>query len=90
MSKTNPIPFAKIVVVLAAAFGIGLGLCGLTFFTAAGGASHLGPNALNILPVLGVGGLIVMILSSIGLLITVIAWVVAAVIGNSRAKRGDE
>jgi hypothetical protein len=71
------VPFTKIIVVLASAFGIALGLCGLTAF-----ATMSGHNALT--GSLGVIELIVMLLSAAGLVLTVIAWVVVSIIDSVR------
>jgi hypothetical protein len=74
------VPFTKIIVVLASAFGIALGLCGLTAF-----ATMSGHNALtSVLGSLGAIELIVMLLSAAGLVLTVIAWVVVSIIDSVR------
>jgi hypothetical protein len=74
------VPFTKIIVVLASAFGIALGLCGLTAI-----ATTSGHNALtSVLGSLGVIELIVMLLSAAGLVLTVIAWVVLSIIDSVR------
>jgi hypothetical protein len=71
-------PFAKVIVVLVSAFGIALGLCGLT---ALGGFS--GHNALaNALVPLAFIELAVMLLSAAGLVLTVGVWVVLSIIDS--------
>ena len=77
MSKplVNRRPFAKIVTVLAIAFGIGLGLCGLSSVL----PSHdLGMNWLSWL------SLPIMVVSLLGLILTLIAWVIRIVIDGLR------
>jgi hypothetical protein len=79
------IPFAKIVVILAIAFGISLGLCGLNMVLSIGGTQRfvaLGP----LLGIAGVLELVVMLLSAVGLVLTCIVWVIAAAIGGFRKK----
>jgi hypothetical protein len=68
------IPFTKIVTVLAIAFGVSLGLCGLTFVVSSG--SHAGPNFFM---TLGLIELAAMILSAAGLVLTFIVWIVLAI-----------
>jgi hypothetical protein len=86
MSKplVDRIPFAKIVVALAVAFGLGLGLCGLDFFLLVrGGGTHtqgFGVGAVGVL------SLTVLSLSAIGLVVTVILWVVLAVVASANRK----
>jgi len=74
--------FPKLVTVLAVTFAVALGTCGLTAFVGAkwGGA--------YVLP-LGLVELAVIVLSGVGLLISVILWVVAAALGNSTAGESD-
>jgi len=74
------IPFVKIIVVLVCAFGIAMGLCGLTALGAMGGHGALS----NFLPSLGVIELGVMLLSAAGLVLTVVAWVVLSIIDSVR------
>ncbi len=81
------INFAKIVTVLAVAFGVGLGLCGLSFVLASSGFrsnEEFGVDSLGVAPV----SLVVMILSAFGLAIAVIAWVLAAIFGSSSSGGG--
>ena len=66
--------FAKIVTVLAVVFGVSLGMCGVT----AALSSKIG-RAESILIPLGVAELITMGLSAVGLLLTVIVWVIASI-----------
>jgi len=84
MSKSlmGRIPYAKIVIVLAVAFAIALGLCGVTFVLALGrGGGSFSSSFLNMaVPV----ELTVMVLSGVGLVVTVIAWVVVAAFGLGR------
>ena len=73
------IPFAKVVIVLAVAFGIGLGLCGVDIafldkFRSPG--EEFGPNTF-----VGGIGAIAMALSALGLVLTCVAWSVVGVVG---------
>ena len=73
-------PFAKIVVVLAIAFGVGVGLCGLSFVAASAGfKSHeeFGVDSLGIADI----SLIVMVLSAAALVLMLVGWGLAAIIG---------
>jgi hypothetical protein len=73
------IPFAKIVIVLAVAFGIGLGLCGvdLTFLNRFRGPDEeFGANTI-----IGGIGFIAMVLSALGLVLTCVVWAVVGVVG---------
>jgi len=82
-SLVDRIPFAKIVVVLAIAFGVGLGLCGLSFVVAANGfKSHeeFGVDSLGIANI----SLVVMVLSGAALLPALVAWAVAGIFGLGR------
>jgi len=69
------INFPKIVIVLAVTFGVALGACGLTAIglTAIGGT--LGGNFAITLGLIELG---VMLLSLLGLVLTLIAWAIAA------------
>ena len=72
------IPFAKIVIVLAIAFGIGLGLCGvdaafLEKFRSPG--EEFGPNTI-----VGGIGAIALVLSALGLVLTCVVWAVVGVV----------
>jgi hypothetical protein len=81
------IPFAKIVVALAVAFGLGLGLCGLDFFLLLRG-SQTHTQAFGVGPV-GVASLTVLILSAIGLVVTIILWVVMAMVASFSRKNSE-
>ena len=89
-SLVDRIPFAKIVVVLAVAFGIGLGLCGLSIAMASNGFAsneEFGGDRFGI----GTVSLVVMLLSAFGLVIAVIAWVLAGIFSSfSRGQKSDE
>lgn len=89
MSKplVDRIPFAKIVAVLAVAFGLGVGLCGLDFFL---GSHGIGKNTQEF----GVGpidalSLIVMAFSALGLALTTVLWVVFAAVGSFSRKDSE-
>jgi hypothetical protein len=69
------IPFAKIATVLALTFGIALGLCGVTVFV----SSSIGSRRAESL---GVLELAAMILSAAGLVLTLILWVILAIVAS--------
>jgi len=77
------IPFSKIVTVLAVAFGISLGLCGLTFFVS---SARRGGAGDSLFVGLGLLELVAMVLSAAGLLLTVVAWVTLAVVSSFQEK----
>ncbi len=92
--QANRYPFAKIVVLLAVGFFIGMGLCGLDStllerFRVPG--NEFGPNTF-----VGSIGAFAILLSAAGLVITTIAWAVAASVrgfrykGNASQKLFDE
>lgn len=70
-------PYAKVVTVLASVFGVALGLCGVTWI-----ASTRLPGDGSIVMTIGFLELAVIVLSSIGLVVTVIAWILANAFGN--------
>jgi hypothetical protein len=79
-------PFAKIVTILAIVSGISLGLCGLNWVLISAG-SHLGSQReFNfggpVLGILGIVELAVILLSALGLVLTVIVWLIATAVGN--------
>ena len=78
--------FAKVVTVLAILFGISLGLCGVTFAIA---NSVRGGGGDFLLP-MGILEIVVMACSAIGLVITVIVWVIASIFGGAGSGRGSE
>jgi hypothetical protein len=82
-SQISRFPFAKIVAILAAAFGIGVGLCGLDYFLAARniGRSHreFGVGPLDSF------SMIVMAFSAAGLVLALVAWAIAAAVITLRS-----
>jgi hypothetical protein len=72
-------PFAKIVIGMAVCLLVGIGLCGLD---AALGAHHIGkpPEEFGVGPIDGLS-LLVMVLSAAGLVLALIAWAVAGIVG---------
>jgi hypothetical protein len=68
------IPFAKIVIGLAIAFLVSLGLCGMTFALSRGGSSGFAN--------LGILELLAMALSAAGLIVTAIVWVIVAAVSS--------
>ena len=81
------IPFAKIVIILACTFGLGIGLCGITAFAA--GAMHGSRSSENFLAVLGIIDAALILLSAVGLVVSVIAWVVFSLTGRSGSNQTD-
>ena len=73
------IPFTKIVIILASIFGVALGLCGITAFA----AGAIPGSSGNFLFTFGIIELAVILLSSIGLVLTLILWVIVSIIGRS-------
>jgi len=78
--QVNRFPFAKIVVIFAVAFLVGVGLCGLDYVLAANG---IGKSTEEF----GVGildgpSLIIMVLSAACLILTLIVWMIAAVLSG--------
>jgi hypothetical protein len=70
------INFPKVVTILASTFGIALGACGLTALASSritGGGGFLLPLAFIELGV--------MILSAVGLVLTVLVWIIASILG---------
>jgi hypothetical protein len=66
--------FAKIVTVLAIVFGISVGMCGLTAVFSA-----RSPGGESMAVVFGIIELVAMGLSALGLVVTVIVWVIALI-----------
>jgi prepilin signal peptidase PulO-like enzyme (type II secretory pathway) len=81
------ITFVKVVTVLAVAFGLGVGLCGLDFLLASGGIgkSH---GEFGVGP-LDAPSLIVMTLSACGLVVTTFLWVVFAAVRSFSRKDSE-
>ena len=78
-------PFARVVVVLAVAFGVGAGLCGLSFVVAAHGFKSNEEFGVDSLGIAGFS-LIVMVLSAAALVVTAVAWGLAAIFGIAQEK----
>jgi hypothetical protein len=77
------IPFAKIVIVLVVVFVISLGLCGVTLVVALGGnGAH--STVSKVLNAIAPVEMDAMLLAGVGLLVTVITWVVVAAFGLGR------
>ena len=85
--SVSRISFVKVVVVLAVVFGIGVGLCGLDIFLASKGIGK-STEEFGVGPLDGVS-IVVMVVSALGLVITVIAWIGAAIFKGSGAGRGN-
>lgn len=81
-------PFAKIVIVMAVAFLVGLGLCGLDIALGANGIGKTGEE-FSVGPLDGVS-LVVMALSAAGLVLSLIVWALAAIIGGIASSGKDK
>jgi hypothetical protein len=82
MSKplVDRVPFAKIVIILAVSFGIGLGLCGTGVLFVSHGARRGGQQTgFVVFAVVSAG---IVILSLVGLVIVLIGWAVAGLLGG--------
>lgn len=80
------IPFVKIVIILAVTFGIGFGMCGLSVFVA--GAMHNSRSSGNALAILMIVDAAVILLSAIGLVVTILLWVILSL--TSRASQNQK
>lgn len=73
---THRVNFAKIITILAIIFGVSLGLCGLTYAA----STHVRGDGQWII-IFGILELAAILLSAVGLVITVIVWIVASATG---------
>ena len=74
-------PFAKIVIVMAVCFLVGLGLCGLDFVLGSNGYGQ--PHEeFSVGPLDGVS-IVVMALSLLGLVVSLIVWALSAIIWSA-------
>jgi hypothetical protein len=81
-------PFAKVVIVMVVAFLVGLGLCGLDFVLGSHGYGQ--PHAeFSVGPLDGVS-LIVMVLSAAGLVLSLLVWALAAIVGGIASSGKDK
>jgi hypothetical protein len=83
----NRFPFAKIVAVMAVCFLVGVGLCGLDYALGTHGIGKTNEE-FNVGPIDGLS-LAVMAFSAVGLVLSVIAWALAAIIRGARSQ-GEE
>jgi len=74
-------PFAKIVIVMAVSFLVGVGLCGLDFALGANGIGKSG-GEFSVGPLDGVS-LVVMALSAAGLVLSLIVWLLAVIVRSA-------
>lgn len=79
MSQSPTSAFAKTAIFFAVAFSIGVGLCGLDFFLASRGIRSSHGGEIGVGP-LDVPSLLIMLLSGIGLIVSLIAWFIAAIV----------
>jgi hypothetical protein len=82
------IPFARILIGLTIVFVLSLGLCGLGFVSSWQGEDM--PSRLS--PLMSQAwrlDVLVMVLSALGVVVTGVAWVVAAIVGSSLAKASE-
>lgn len=88
-SLVDRFPFAKTVIVFAVGFLVGMGLCGLDYLLGAHGIGKR-DEEFSVGPLDGLS-LVVMILSALGLVISLIAWAVVGIIGSDvNARKNDE
>jgi hypothetical protein len=80
-------PFAKIVVVMAVGFLVGVGLCGLDYALGAHGYGRGGE--LSVGPLDSVS-LAVMILSAAGLVLSLIVWFIAVIVRSAGSQSGEQ
>lgn len=78
MSQSQRSIFSKLLIIFAAGLLLGFGLCGLDYFLASRGIGK-STQEFGVGPLDGVS-LLTMGLSALGLVLTVIAWVVASVL----------
>lgn len=90
MRTSNPIPFAKIITVLAVSFGVGIGICGLNLVIVVGKPGRLGGMGETLVPIFGILGALVMVLSSLALVITTIVWVLVEIFRRRGATGGSD
>jgi hypothetical protein len=83
----NRFPFSKIVAVMAVCLLVGVGLCGLDYALGSHGIGKTNEE-FNVGPFDSLS-LAVMALSAIGLVLSLLAWVVAAIIRSARSE-GEE
>ncbi len=81
------IPFGKIVTVLAACFGVGLGLCGVNFFISSHSIGESG-RAFGVRALFAFSSLLVL-LSFLGLTIVLLVWAVLAIAGNLKQSENE-
>jgi hypothetical protein len=86
---TERVNFARIVTVLAATFGIALGLCGVTAAIAVVGAAVNQGGLAGMLMFLGYAELAVMILSGAAMVVVVALWIIASFLGNFNHRNAD-
>jgi cellulose synthase/poly-beta-1,6-N-acetylglucosamine synthase-like glycosyltransferase len=79
--------FLKVVIVFAVGFMLGVGLCGLDYLLASKGIGK-STEEFGVGPLDGVS-LVVMFFSALGLALTLIAWVVAAIVKSFTTKSAD-
>jgi hypothetical protein len=85
MSKplVERIPFVKILIVLVVIFGVSLGMCGVSAVLGVANSSHMGRSVSQILGFSFVIEIAGMVLSSVGLVVTVIAWAILGIAASS-------
>src|SRR6202790_3349806 len=79
--------FPAIVAIFASGFGVGVGLCGLDYLLASNGIGK-STEEFGVGPLDGVS-LVVMLLSALGLVFTLIAWVVAAIVRSASSTSAE-
>ena len=80
--------FAKVVVVMAVSFLVGLGLCGLDFVLGANGVGKRNWE-FYVGPLDGIS-LVVMVLSAAGLVLSLILWGLVAIVRSTGSRSGEQ
>ena len=80
--------FAKVVVVMAVSFLVGLGLCGLDFVLGANGVGKRNWE-FYVGPLDGIS-LVVMVVSAAGLVLSLILWGLVAIVRSTGSRSGEQ
>ena len=80
--------FAKVVVVMAVSFLVGLGLCGLDFVLGANGIGKRNEE-FYVGPLDGIS-LVVMVVSAAGLVLSLILWGLVAIVRSMGSQNGEQ
>ncbi len=87
LKKSKHSTYARLLLVFAAGLLLGIGLCGIDFLLASRGIGK-STEEFGVGPLDGIS-LVTMLLSALGLVLTVAAWVLSRIVGASTGKRSD-